>query len=46
MSYFDGVAVASAMSLSGAKKLKNPITLEALRIVMPGFHPPQSLLST
>ncbi|QTX19740.1 transcriptional regulator [Comamonas aquatica] len=41
MSYFDGVAVASAMALSGAKKLKKPITLEALRTVMPGFHPPQ-----
>ncbi|RLJ40011.1 transcriptional regulator [Acidovorax sp. 106] len=41
MSYFDGVAVASAMALSGAKKLKKPITLEALRTAMPGFHPPQ-----
>lgn len=41
MSYFDGVAVASAMGLSGAKKLKKPITLEALRTAMPGFHPPQ-----
>jgi predicted transcriptional regulator len=41
MSYFDGVAVASAMGLSGAQKLKNPVTLEALRTAMPGFHPPQ-----
>jgi len=41
MSYFDGVAMASAMTLSDAKKLKKPITLEALRTAMPGFHPPQ-----
>lgn len=41
MRYFEGVAVASAMGLSGARKLKNPFTLEALRTAMPGFHPPQ-----
>lgn len=41
LSYFDGVVVASAMALSGAKKLKKPITLEVLRMAMPGFHPPQ-----
>lgn len=41
LSYFDGSVVASVMTLSEAKKLKNPVTLDALRAVMPGFHPPQ-----
>lgn len=41
MSYFDGVTVASAMVLSGSKKLKKPVTLDALRAAIPGFHPPQ-----
>lgn len=41
MSYFDGSVVASAMALSGSKKLKKPVTLDALRAAMPGFHPPQ-----
>lgn len=41
MSYFDGAVVASAMALSGSKKLKKPVTLDALREAMPGFHPPQ-----
>ncbi|TQJ97136.1 transcriptional regulator [Achromobacter sp. SLBN-14] len=41
MSYFDGAVVASAMALSGSKKLKIPVTLDALRAAMPGFHPPQ-----
>ena len=42
MNYFDGAAIASAMALSGAKKLKTPVTLEALRAATPnGFHPPQ-----
>lgn len=41
MSYFDGTVVASAMALSDPKKLKTPVSLEALRVAMPGFHPPQ-----
>lgn len=41
MSYFDGAAVASAIALSGARKLTKPVTLDALRAAMPGFHPPQ-----
>lgn len=41
MSYFDGAGVASAMALSCPKKLKKPVTLDALRAAMPGFHPPQ-----
>lgn len=41
MSYFDGAVVASAMALSSPKRLKKPITLDALRAAMPGFHPPQ-----
>jgi predicted transcriptional regulator len=41
MNYFEGAVVASAMALSGSKKLKTPVTLDALRIVIPGFHPPQ-----
>lgn len=39
--YFDEAAVASAMAVSDAKKLKKPITLESLRVSMPTFHPPQ-----
>jgi predicted transcriptional regulator len=41
MSYFDGSAVASAMALSSPKKLKAVITLDALRVAVPSFHPPQ-----
>ena len=41
MSYFDGAVVASAMALSGPKKLRKPVTLDVLRAAMPGFHPPQ-----
>lgn len=41
MNYFDGAFVASAMALSGSKKLKTPVTLDTLRAVVPGFHPPQ-----
>jgi predicted transcriptional regulator len=41
MSYFAGAALASAMALSGSRKLTTPVTLEALRTAMPGFHPPQ-----
>lgn len=41
MSYFDGVVTASAMALSGPKKLRKPVTLDALRAAMPNFHPPQ-----
>ncbi|QHE88570.1 transcriptional regulator [Hydrogenophaga sp. BPS33] len=41
MNYFDGTVVATAMALSGSRKLKAPITLDALRAAMPGFHPPQ-----
>lgn len=41
MSYFEGAVVASAMALSGSKKLKTPVTLDALRAAIPGFHPPQ-----
>lgn len=41
MSYFDGSVVASAMALSAPRKLKTPITLDAMRAVAPGFHPPQ-----
>lgn len=41
MNYFDGADVASAMALTGSKKLKNPVTLDTLRAAMPGFHPPQ-----
>lgn len=41
VSYFDGVVLASAMALSGATKLNKPITLENLRVAVPGFHPPQ-----
>jgi predicted transcriptional regulator len=41
MRYFDGAVAASAMALSGSKKLKTPVTLDALRAAIPGFHPPQ-----
>lgn len=41
MSYFHGAVAASAMALSGATRLKIPVTLEALRVAMPDFHPPQ-----
>lgn len=41
ISYFDEAAVASAMTVSDAKKLKKPITLESLRMSVPTFHPPQ-----
>lgn len=41
MSYFNGTNVASAMALSDPKKLRIPVSLEALRIANPGFHPPQ-----
>lgn len=41
MAYFEGSGVASAMALSGSKTLKTPVTLDALREAIPGFHPPQ-----
>lgn len=41
MRYFHGSVVASAMTLSGPKKLTTPVTLDALRAAVPGFHPPQ-----
>jgi predicted transcriptional regulator len=41
ISYFDGSVVASAMALSDSTKLKIPVTLDALRAAIPGFHPPQ-----
>lgn len=41
MNYFDGAVMASAMALSGSKKLKNPVKLDTLRAAMSGFHPPQ-----
>lgn len=39
--YFDGLAVASAMLLSGPRKLKQQISLDELRAQTLGFHPPQ-----
>ncbi len=41
LTYFDGSVFASVMALAGAKKLKNPVALDAIREAMPGFHPPQ-----
>lgn len=41
MSYFDGASKASVMAISNPQRLKNPVTLNALRGAMPGFHPPQ-----
>lgn len=41
MKYFHGTTSASAMVLSRPTKLKKPVTLDALRSEMPGFHPPQ-----
>jgi predicted transcriptional regulator len=44
VSYFEGAAFASAMALSNATELKKPVTLEGLRMAVPGFHPPQFYL--
>lgn len=41
MTYFDGAVGASAMALEQPRKLENPLSLEALRAAIPGFHPPQ-----
>lgn len=39
--YFEGASAAAAMSLSSPRKIKKPITLDALRVIQPSFHPPQ-----
>lgn len=41
MSYFKGATMASAMVLHEPQKLEEPVTLDALREALPGFHPPQ-----
>lgn len=42
LSYFDGAAAATAISVSQVRTLPDPLTLEELRRRRPGFHVPQS----
>lgn len=39
--YFDGLSKGFAIGLSQAAKLDRPISLDDLRRITPGFHPPQ-----
>ena len=40
-SYFEGVETGCAIYLKNASELEKPVSLEQLRDVLPGFHPPQ-----